>query len=65
MRDLPLGDVRAQSTAARARMLRAWDTLERSSADAEWWVRKAGPEHYAEHLPRLREWIAELMGGGR
>jgi hypothetical protein len=25
-------------------------------------VRKAGPEHYAEHLPRLREWVKELRG---
>jgi hypothetical protein len=23
-------------------------------------VEKAGPDHYEEHLPRLREWVAEL-----
>ena len=28
--------------------------------EATWWIRKAGAEHYAEHLPRLREWVAEL-----
>jgi len=24
------------------------------------WIRKSGAEHYAEHLPRLREWVEEL-----
>jgi hypothetical protein len=33
------------------------------SQEATWWIAKAGPEHYAEHLPRLREWVAELRSG--
>ena len=60
MHDLPFQDVRAQGIAARSRMLRAWGALESSSPDADWWIRKAGPEHYAEHLPRLREWVDEI-----
>jgi hypothetical protein len=64
LHDVPFGDVRAQGIAARSRMLQAWGSLESPSADATWWVRKAGPEHYAEHLPRLREWVAELMAAG-
>ena len=29
--------------------------------EAAWWIRKSGGDHYAEHLDRLREWIAELI----
>ena len=28
--------------------------------EADRWIRKAGPDHYTEHLPRLREWVSEL-----
>jgi catechol 2,3-dioxygenase-like lactoylglutathione lyase family enzyme len=28
--------------------------------EAAFWIRKAGPDHYAEHLPRLREWVKEV-----
>jgi hypothetical protein len=28
---------------------------------ANQWVRKAGAEHYGEHLGRLRAWTAELI----
>ena len=62
MHDVPFEVVRAQGIAARNQMLRAWASLERHSPDAEWWIRKAGPDHYAEHLPRLREWVAEARG---
>jgi hypothetical protein len=41
-------------------MLAAWGAIEDPSSDADRWVRKAGPEHYDEHLPRLRDWIAEI-----
>ena len=57
MADVPFGDVRAQGRAARNRMLAAWGALDGRSPDADWWIRKAGPDHYAEHLPRLRAWI--------
>jgi hypothetical protein len=60
MHDVPYPIVRSQGVAARSRMLAAWGSLPEPSKDAEWWIRKAGPDHYQEHLPRLREWAAEL-----
>jgi hypothetical protein len=60
MRDVPLDTVRLQATAAHADLHRAWAELPEVTPDAEWWVRKAGPEHIAEHLPRLEEWISEV-----
>ena len=45
---------------ARNRMLRAWRSLPEDSPEADRWIRKAGPDHYAEHLPRLREWVSAL-----
>lgn len=60
MHDVAFADVRAQAVAARNQMLRAWRSLDQGSAEADRWISKAGPEHYAEHLPRLREWAAEL-----
>lgn len=62
MRDVPIELVKAQSWSARNRMLAAWKTLPESSDDAEFWISKAGPEHYDEHLPRLREWVEQLTG---
>jgi hypothetical protein len=60
MHDVPLSVVRAQGIAARNRMLRAWRSLPEGSPEADRWIRKAGPDHYAEHLPRLREGVSEL-----
>ena len=60
LHDVPFDVVRAQASAARTRMLEAWGALEEPSPEADWWIRKAGPDHYAEHLPRLREWVAEV-----
>ena len=60
MHDVAFGDVRAQGVAARNRMLRAWRSLPTESPEADRWIRKAGPEHYAEHLPRLEGWVREL-----
>jgi hypothetical protein len=60
MHDVPFAVVRAQGIAARNRMLRAWRSLPEASPEADSWIRKAGPDHYAEHLPRLREWVSEL-----
>ena len=62
MRDTTFSDVRAQGIAARNRMLRAWRSLPEASAEADRWIAKSGPEHYAEHLPRLRDWVSELDG---
>lgn len=63
MRDVPLDTVRLQATAAHADLLRAWAELPEVTPDAGWWVQKAGPEHIAEHLPRLEEWISEVERG--
>ena len=60
MRDVAFTDVRAQGIAARNRMLRAWRSLPEASDEADRWIAKSGPDHYAEHLPRLRDWVAEL-----
>jgi hypothetical protein len=60
MRDLPFATVKAQASAARTRMRRAVLQRNEPSPDAAWWIAKAGPEHYDEHLPRLREWVVEL-----
>ena len=60
MRGLPFRTVHAQAWAARTRMLAVWRTLPEPTPDAAFWIRKAGPEHYAQHLLRLREWVAEL-----
>jgi hypothetical protein len=60
MRDVDFPIVMAQASAARARMRHELVELREPSADATWWIRKAGPEHYAEHLPQLREWVEEL-----
>ena len=60
MKDVPLQTVRAQASSARARMLLVWGELPELTPEAAFWIRKAGAEHYAEHLPRLREWVAQL-----
>jgi hypothetical protein len=60
MHDVAFHDVRAQAIAARNRMLRAWRSLPDGSSEADRWISKSGPEHYAEHLPRLHEWVVEL-----
>ena len=60
MKDVPFQTVRAQASAARTRMLQAWRMLSEATPEAVFWIRKSGAEHYDEHLPRLREWVAEL-----
>jgi hypothetical protein len=60
MADVPYGTVLAQTHASRSRMLAAWGELPEIEGEADRWVRKAGPDHYAEHLPRLRAWVEEL-----
>jgi hypothetical protein len=63
MRDVPLADVKAQATAARARMLHAWTQFPDADETAAEWIEKSGPAHYLEHLPRMREWLREVRGG--
>ncbi|MEX2548149.1 MAG: hypothetical protein WD830_10235 [Chloroflexota bacterium] len=40
----------------------AWFQLSDQSDEAAWWIRKSGGDHYLEHLERLREWVAQLVG---
>lgn len=60
MRDIPLETVHLQVTAARGELLRAWNELKEITAAAAYWVRKSGPEHVAEHVPRLEAWLDEI-----
>lgn len=60
LRDVPLDTVHLQAAAAHGELLRAWSQLPEVTPEAAYWVRKAGPEHYAEHLPRLESWVEEL-----
>ena len=62
MRDVPLETVHLQAAAAHRELLNAWAELPEVTPAAARWVRKAGPKHYAEHLPRLEAWVGELKG---
>jgi hypothetical protein len=59
-RDVEYRLIRVQCWASRTRMLGDLGVLKDGSPYTLWWVEKAGPDHYEEHLPRLREWVAEL-----
>jgi hypothetical protein len=50
-----------QANSARTRMIDEWWDLVEPNEEAAWWIRKTASEHYAEHLDRLREWVAELV----
>lgn len=50
-----------QANAGRTRMVQEWYSLREPADEAAWWIRKSGGDHYAEHVGRLREWIAELV----
>ncbi len=60
MRDQSWTTCWVQANAARTRMMEEWFGQPAPGADGAWWVRKSGSEHYAEHLDRLRAWVAEL-----
>jgi hypothetical protein len=60
MRDVPLNQVHLQAASAHGELLAAWAQLPEITEAAAYWVRKAGPEHLEEHLPRLEAWIDEL-----
>jgi len=65
MRTVPLETVHLQAAAAHADLLRAWTELPEITPEAAYWVRKAGPDHYAEHVPRLEAWLEELSQRSR
>ena len=60
MREIPLETVHLQAAAARGELLAAWAQLPQMSDAAAFWLRKAGPDHLEEHLPRLESWLEEL-----
>ena len=57
----PWEHVWAQTTGARAWMLEAWFALAGPDEAANQWIRRAGAEHYGEHLSRLRDWVTEVI----
>lgn len=61
-RDLPLSVIRAECAASRNRMLLEWNALPEITPEADEWFRESGSMHYAEHLPRLRQWVEEMRG---
>jgi hypothetical protein len=65
LREQPWTVVWTQANAARTLMLGAWFAVTERSSDADWWMRKVGPDHYEEHLGRLRSWARELHEGAR
>lgn len=58
---LPLPVVWAEMVSARTRMITEWNRLPEVTPKAGEWFLECGEEHYGEHLPRLREWAAELL----
>ncbi len=60
MQDVPFDTVHLQAASARGELLRAWAQLPEVTPAAEYWMHKAGPEHFGEHLPRLEAWVEEL-----
>lgn len=62
-REQPLEFVRREARATRHRLLRLLHGMAEIPPAAQAAVRAEGPEHYAQHLPRLREWVAELRSG--
>lgn len=61
MRDQPWDVAWVQAHAGRTRMVGEWFALAEPSDEAAWWIRKAGGDHFAEHVGRLREWAEELV----
>ena len=59
-RNQDFSTVKAELLSARARMLEEWDRLPEVDDEARRWFWESTVEHYEEHVPRLREWRAEL-----
>jgi len=62
LRDQDWPTVWGQAISARVQMLTVWGRLRERTEASDRWVRKSGAEHEGEHLPRLRDWVAELRG---
>jgi hypothetical protein len=63
-RDQDVRIVWAMLHSGRARMLDEWERIPEVTDRADDWFRESAEEHYDEHLPRLREWVAQLTGHG-
>jgi hypothetical protein len=61
MADQPWDVAWVQANAGRTLMLQTWYELADPTDEAAWWIRKSAADHFAEHLPRLRAWTAELV----
>jgi len=61
MRGQPWEVAWVQANAGRSRMIEEWFDVAEPSDEAAWWIRKSGGDHYAEHIDRLRDWVAELV----
>ena len=61
MADQPWDVAWVQAQAGRTVMLQSWYVLTDPTDEAAWWIRKSAADHYAEHLPRLRDWTSELI----
>ena len=61
MRDQPWDVAWVQAQAGRSRIVAEWYALAEPTAEAAWWIRKSGGDHFAEHLGRLHEWAGELI----
>lgn len=62
-RDQPLPIVLFEATMTHRRLLHHLHGLTAIPAAAATALHKGGPDHYAEHLPGLREWVGELRSG--
>jgi hypothetical protein len=61
MADQPWDVAWVQANAGRTKMVQEWHAQQDPSDEAAWWIRKSGGDHYADHIGRLQEWIAELI----
>ena len=61
-REQDLSSVKGELHSARARLLDEWQRTDEPNRLAQRWFRESTSDHYDDHLPRLREWVAELRG---
>jgi hypothetical protein len=62
MKGVPCATVRSRARGARSRRLNAWVSRQGQGPATDRLIRNAGPDHHVEHLPRLRDWLADLRG---
>ena len=65
MEDQPWAVAWLQANAGRTRMLDEWSLHPELDPESRWWIQKAGGDHYAEHLERLREWVETIIAERR